>query len=135
MDPAAFRLKNLIVEGEETPWGEPLTHLRARETLQAAIDAAGYYDPKPPHVGRGVAIGERGTGGGEGTSEITLNPDGSVVVGTPIFDQGTGTYTTLAQTVGEELGIPTDHIRFEVWNTDVIPSDAGLAGSHGTLIN
>lgn len=135
IDPADFRLKNLIVEGEETPWGEQLTHLRAVETVQAAIDAAGYRDPKPPHVGRGVAIGERGTGGGEGTSEITLNPDGSAVIGTPIFDQGTGTYTTLAQTYGEELGVSPEQIRFQVWNTDVIPFDAGLAGSHGTLIN
>ncbi len=153
MDPVAFRLKNLIVEGEEAPWGEQFEHIRASETLQAAVDAAGYHAPKPApggapgasaaspgdtakptHVGRGVAVGERGTGGGEGTSEITLNPDGSVVLGTPIFDQGTGTYTTLAQVVGEELGIALERIRLQVWDTDVIPSDAGLAGSHGTLI-
>ncbi|HEY7294645.1 MAG TPA: molybdopterin cofactor-binding domain-containing protein, partial [Dehalococcoidia bacterium] len=44
------------------------------------------------------------------------------------------TYTTLAQVVGEELGIAAERIRLEVWDTDVIPSDAGLAGSHGTLI-
>jgi len=135
MDPAEFRLKSLIVDGEETAFGEQLEHIRARETLQAALDAAGYNDPKSPHVGRGVAIGERGTGGGEGTSEITLNPDGSVLVGTPIFDQGTGQHTTIAQVIGEELGIPQNRITIQVWDTDVIPSDAGLAGSHGTLIN
>src|SRR5579883_1408152 len=143
MDPADFRLKNLIVDGEEAPWGERFEHIRAKETLQAALDAAGYREPKPApsgdtgtrlQIGRGVAVGERGTGGGEGTSEITLNPDGSAVVGTPIFDQGTGTYTTLAQVVGEELSVPPERIRLEVWDTDVIPSDAGLAGSHGTLI-
>jgi carbon-monoxide dehydrogenase large subunit len=135
VDPAEFRLKNLIVDGEETAFGEHLEHIRARETLQAALDAAGYNDPKPPHVGRGVAIGERGTGGGEGTSEITLNPDGTVLIGTPIFDQGTGQHTTLVQVVGEELNIPADRITIQVWDTDVVPSDAGLAGSHGTLIN
>lgn len=135
MDPAEFRLKNLIVDGEETAFGEQLQHIRARETLQAAIDAAGYHDQKPANVGRGVAIGERGTGGGEGTSEITLHPDGRVVAGTPIFDQGTGTYTTIAQVIGEELGIPPEQIELQVWNTDAVTSDAGLAGSHGTLIN
>jgi CO/xanthine dehydrogenase Mo-binding subunit len=143
MDPADFRLKNLIVEGEAAPWGERFEHIRAKETLQAALDAAGYREPKPAlsgdagrrlRIGRGVAVGERGTGGGEGTSEITLNPDGSAVIGTPIFDQGTGTYTTLAQVAGEELNVPPERIRLEVWDTDVIPSDAGLAGSHGTLI-
>jgi CO/xanthine dehydrogenase Mo-binding subunit len=135
MDPAAFRMQNLIVDGEETAFGEHLQHIRARETLQAVLDAAGYNDPKPPHVGRGVAIGERGTGGGEGTTDITLNPDGTAVIGTPVFDQGTGQHTTLVQVVGEELGIPPERITVQVWDTDVVPSDAGLAGSHGTLIN
>jgi CO/xanthine dehydrogenase Mo-binding subunit len=135
VDPVTFRMQNLVREGEESAFGERWEHVRAHETLQAAVDAAGYDTPKPPHVGRGVAIGERGTGGGEGTSEITLNPDGSVVVGTPIFDQGTGQHTTIAQVVSEELGVSPDAIQILVWDTDVIPSDAGLAGSHGTLIN
>ena len=135
MDPAAFRMQNLIVDGEELPWGEHLQHVRAQETLQAALTAAGYDQPKGPHIGRGVAVGERGTGGGEGTSEITLHPDGRVVVGTPIFDQGTGQHTTLAQTVSEELGVAPEDISITVWDTTVIDSDAGLAGSHGTLIN
>jgi len=134
-DPVQFRMQNLVGEGEECAFGERWEHVRARETLQAAVDAAGYGSPKPEHVGRGVAIGERGTGGGEGTSEITLNPDGSVVIGTPIFDQGTGQHTTIAQVVSEELAVPRDAIEIQVWDTDVVPSDAGLAGSHGTLIN
>jgi CO/xanthine dehydrogenase Mo-binding subunit len=135
MDPAAFRHHNLIGDGEETAFGERLEHVRARETLEAALEAAGYRDAKPPHVGRGVAIGERGTGGGEGTAAIRLNPDGTVVLGTPIFDQGTSTYTTLAQVVGEELGVAPDRVMLHVWDTDVVPSDSGLAGSHGTNVN
>jgi CO/xanthine dehydrogenase Mo-binding subunit len=134
MDPAEFRRKNLIVEGEETAFGEKLEHVRAIETLDAAVQASGWSDPKPANVGRGIAIGDRGTGGGEGTSDVTLNPDGTVVIGTPIFDQGTGQHTTVAQVVSEELGVPLDDIDVVVWDTDAIPSDAGLAGSHGTLI-
>jgi CO/xanthine dehydrogenase Mo-binding subunit len=135
MDPAEFRMKNLIAEGEETPWGERLEHVRAREALQAALDATGYHEPKPPYVGRGVAIGERGTGAGEGTSEIALYPDGRVVVGTPIFDQGTGQYTTIVQVAAQELGVPVERVRVEVWDTDAVPSDSGLAGSRGTYVN
>jgi len=135
MDPVEFRLKNLVGEHEECAFGEAWENVRAEETLTAAADAAGYKQPKPPYVGRGVAIGERGTGGGEGTSDITLNPDGTVVVGTPIFDQGTGQHTTIVQVVSEELGIPGDQIEIKVWDTDFVSSDAGLAGSHGTLIN
>jgi CO/xanthine dehydrogenase Mo-binding subunit len=135
MDPVEFRLKNLVGEGEECAFGEAWENVRAAETLNAAIDAAGYRNSRPPNVGLGVAIGERGTGGGEGTADITLNLDGSVVVGTPIFDQGTGQHTTIVQVVSEELGILRDQIEIRVWDTDVVPSDAGLAGSHGTLIN
>ena len=65
MDPLDFRLKNLIVDGDATAFGESLEHIRACETLQAAADAAGYHNPKSPWVGRGVAVGERPSGGGE----------------------------------------------------------------------
>src|SRR5579859_1954890 len=135
MDPGEFRHKNLIVDGEETAFGERLEHVRARDTLQAAVQGSGYANPKPRYVGRGMAMGERGTGGGEGTAQVTLHADGSVVVGTPIFDQGTGTYTTLAQVVSEELGVPIERIRVEAWDTDAVPSDSGITGSRGTNVN
>jgi putative selenate reductase molybdopterin-binding subunit len=135
MDPVEFRLKNLIVEGDETAFGHRLHDVRAIETLQAAVAAADYSAPKPPNVGRGVAIGERGTGAGEGTVEILLQPDGRAILGTPMFDQGTGTYTTIAQVAGEELGIPPERFELEVWDTDELESDSGLTGSRGTHVN
>lgn len=55
IDPLALRLKNLIVEGDETASGERFEHVRVHETLKAAADAAGYYAPKPLYVGRGSA--------------------------------------------------------------------------------
>jgi CO/xanthine dehydrogenase Mo-binding subunit len=135
MDPVEFRLKNLIVEGDETAFAHLLHDVRARETLQAAADAAGYGSEKAPNVGRGVAIGERGTGAGEGTVEILLQPDGRAILGTPMFDQGTGTYTTIAQVAGEELGIAPERFEIQVWDTDELESDSGLAGSRGTHVN
>jgi CO/xanthine dehydrogenase Mo-binding subunit len=135
MDPLAFRRQNLIVDGEETAFGEHLEHVRVHETLEAAVKAAGYHAPKPPYVGRGIAIGERAPGGGQATAAITLRPDGSVILGTPIFDQGTGTYTTLCQVVAEELQVPPEHIQLDIWNTDAIPFDSGVAGTRATRIN
>jgi CO/xanthine dehydrogenase Mo-binding subunit len=135
MDPVEFRRRNLIVEGDETAFGHQLHHVRAIETLNAAVEAAGYAQPKAPYVGRGVAIGERGTGAGEGTVEILLQPDGHAILGTPMFDQGTGTYTTIAQVAGEELGIPPERFELQVWDTDELESDSGLTGSRGTHVN
>src|SRR5688572_4117452 len=42
LDPLDFRRKNLITEGEETAWGEHLQHVRALETLEAAVENSGY---------------------------------------------------------------------------------------------
>jgi CO/xanthine dehydrogenase Mo-binding subunit len=135
IDPLEFRLKNLIVDGEETASGERFEHVRVHETLRAAAEAAGYHQPKAPLVGRGVAIGDRPAGGGEATASITLKANGRVILGTPIFDQGTGTYTTLCQVVAEELQVPLERIQVEVWDTDAIPFDSGVAGSRATRIN
>jgi CO/xanthine dehydrogenase Mo-binding subunit len=135
MDPLDFRRKNLITEGEETAWGEHLQHVRALETLEAAVENSGYGESRPKGIGRGIAFADRGTGGGEGTTDITLKPDGTAVVGTPIFDQGTGTYTTLIQIAAEELNIPIDKVSVEVWDTDKLKFDSGIAGSRGTRVN
>jgi CO/xanthine dehydrogenase Mo-binding subunit len=105
------------------------------ETLRTAVEAAGYHQPKPPFVGPGIANGDRAAGGGQATAAITLQPDGRVILGTPIFDQGTGTYTTLCQVVAEELQVPPERIQVDIWNTDAIPFDSGVAGSRATRIN
>ena len=52
---------------------------------------------------------------------MTLNPDGSVVVHTSIFEPGTGTYTILRQIVAEELQLPLSCIEVQVWDTDGVP--------------
>jgi CO/xanthine dehydrogenase Mo-binding subunit len=134
IDPLRFRLQNLVVEGDETAWGERFEHIHARETLQAAAEAAGYDSPKPSLIGRGIAMGDHGAGGGIGNAEVTLNPGGSIVLGTAIFDQGTGTYTTLQQVVAGQFNVPTDRVTVEVWDTDGTEDDSGIGGSRGTRV-
>jgi CO/xanthine dehydrogenase Mo-binding subunit len=129
LDPVEFRMRNLVDEGEETAMGITFEGVRGKETLQAAIKASGYNDPKPANVGRGVAIGERPPGGGIGNASITFTPEGNVILGTPIFDQGSGTYTIMEQIVSEELQVPLERIKLDVWNTDAVPFDSGVAGS------
>lgn len=137
VDPFEFRMHNLIAEGDEPASGDQITRPWVRETLQAAADAAGYLERKPPHVGRGMAIGDHGVGGGVGNAGVTIHPDGSVTLGTAIFDQGSGTYTALAQVVAEELGVPVERIRLEIWDTDGTggEDDSGIGGSRATRVN
>jgi len=133
-DPLDFRLQNLIAAGAETPIGTRYQGIRAQETLEAAVAAAGYRTPKAPNVGRGIAMGERPPAGGESHAAVTLNPDGSVMVHTSIFEPGTGTYTILRQIVAEELQVPLQSIRVQVWDTDGVPFDSGVGGSRVTRV-
>ncbi len=134
MDPAEFRLRNVIREGDTTMAGDRLERIRAKETLEAALREADYYSPKPPGVGRGVAMAFRGTGTGESAARITLLPNGDVVIGTPVFEQGTGTYTIARQVVAEELGLDPEELRIELLDTAHSPFDSGIGGSRGTNI-
>jgi carbon-monoxide dehydrogenase large subunit len=132
IDPLELRRKNLLGEGDEDPTGARYQGIRARETLEAAIAASGYHAPKPANIGRGLAIGERATAGGESHAAVTLNPDGSVTVKSSIFEPGTGTYTVLAKIVAEELDLPVDRINVQVWDTDAVEFDTGVGGSRST---
>jgi CO/xanthine dehydrogenase Mo-binding subunit len=133
-DPVDFRLQNLLEAGDESPTGSRYQGMRAKETLEAAVAAAGYRTPKAPHIGRGIAMGERPPAGGESHAAVTLNPDGSVIVHTSIFEPGTGTYTMLRQIVAEELHLPLPSIQVQVWDTDGVPCDTGVGGSRVTRI-
>ncbi len=135
LDPLEFRMRNLVEDGEETAWGQLFDDIRVKDTLEAAADAARYEDPKRPFVGRGIAIGDHASGGGIGNAEVALEPGGDVVLGTAIFDQGSGTHTTLQQVVAEELRAPLHRIRLEVWDTDGTVDDSGIGGSRASRVN
>ncbi len=137
MDPAEFRMKNLIGEGEENALGRKMTGVKARETLKAALDAAGWKKPKPgPSCGRGVAMYERGTGAGKGWIVVTAELDGSFTIFTVSGDQGTGLRTIMCQAVASEMEVPVDQVRCRNGNTSEVPYsvDIGFGGSRSTNI-
>ncbi|HWO73458.1 MAG TPA: xanthine dehydrogenase family protein molybdopterin-binding subunit [Dehalococcoidia bacterium] len=150
MDPLEFRLRNVVVDGDEMPLGHVHHDLKGRETLLAAAEAAGYARPSREGpvaarvapaaegavlIGRGIAICDRAPGGGVGTAEVTLQPDGTVIVGTAVFDQGTGTYATQEAIVAEALQVPPERIRFQYWATGNLEFDSGIGGMRATRVN
>jgi CO/xanthine dehydrogenase Mo-binding subunit len=137
MDPAKFRAINLVGEGEVNGLGKTWSGVKAKETLQAALDAANWRAPKRANIGRGVAMYERGTGAGKVWVNLTAEPDGTLTVFTVAGDQGTGLQTILCQTVAAEMGVPYERVRCRIGNTaDVSYSvDVGFGGSRSTNIN
>ena len=128
MDPAEFRLRNLLGEGEADALGQRLRDVRFREVLQAALNAADWKKPKPgSNYGRGVALYGRHIGGDETGVILTAELDGSFTLMSPIPDQGAGTHTILRQVAAEEMAVPIQQVRVVVGDTDSAPRDSGGA--------
>ncbi|MCU6453851.1 xanthine dehydrogenase family protein molybdopterin-binding subunit [Sphingomonas sp. A2-49] len=81
-------------------------------------------------IGHGMAAALRGNFTVKAEARVRLEADGRAVVETDMTDIGTGTYTILAQTAGEMLGLPIADIDVRIGDTDLPPS-AGSGGSFG----
>ena len=154
MDPLDFRLRNLAEIG---PGGQESA---APQVLRAAAEAIGWNrssefrvsssefgeddaqlgtrsaEPGTRNwlVGRGLALAVRGTGVGEGTADLTVNPDGTVTVLSCMPDNGTGALTVVVQVVAEALGVDVDQVRIVRAPTDALPVDVGSGASRMTNV-
>jgi CO/xanthine dehydrogenase Mo-binding subunit len=134
MDPAEFKRKNMLRDGDETPTGGHISHIRGEEALQKALELSDYSKPKPKNVGRGLSFSEWSPSGGEGNVFVTIEDNGKVKVITPVVDQGAGVLTVIVQVVGEELGVPADEIELKQADSTIVPSDGGVGGSRATRV-
>jgi CO/xanthine dehydrogenase Mo-binding subunit len=134
MDPAEFKRKNMLRDGDETPTGGHISHIRGEEALQKALELSDYSKPKPKNVGRGLSFSEWSPSGGEGNVFVTIEDNGKVKVITPVVDQGAGVLTVIVQVVGEELGVPADEIELKQGDSTIVPSDGGVGGSRATRV-
>ena len=134
MDPAEFKRKNMLRDGDETPIGGHISHIRGKEALDKAIQLAGYNRPKSKNVGRGLSFSEWCPSGGEGNVFVTIEYDGRVKVLSPVVDQGAGVLTVIVEVVGEELQVPADEIELKQVDSTIVPSDGGVGGSRATRV-
>ncbi len=134
LDPTEFKRKNMLHDGDETPIGGHISHIRGDEALDKAIQLAGYKKAKPKNVGRGLAFSEWSPSGGEGNVFVTIAEDGRVKVISPVVDQGAGVLTVIVEVVGEELQVPAADIELKQVDSTFVPSDGGVGGSRATRV-
>jgi carbon-monoxide dehydrogenase large subunit len=134
MDPVEFKRKNMLHDGDVTPIGGHISHIKGAEALDKAIQLSGYNKPKPKNVGRGLAFSEWSPSGGEGNVFVTIGEDGHVKVTSPVVDQGAGVLTVIVEIVGEELKVPANQIDLQQVDSSVVPSDGGVGGSRATRV-
>ena len=143
-DPVAFRLKNIKRTGDPIARGGAGTEdgrlttqvldrcieegaARIGWTRRTATPGAGQTGSRVRGIG--VALTERGGGGGQGAATVKVYLDGSVVVFFASTDIGTGTRTTIPMVVAEAMGIPLSAVRAVSGDTEAAPYDPGSFGN------
>jgi len=135
MDPSEFRRMNFMHDGDTSPLGHVIPHVKAAETLSRALDASGFKKPKGKNVGRGCAIGDWVSKGGESYAIIKIDERGNVTLSSAVTDTGPGVFTMMRQIVGEELQVPLDAIAVEMLDSDKVVKDTGVRGSSSTRVH
>lgn len=133
LDPITFRLQNAVREGDQRVDGEPFQRIGLVELLEAARVHPAWTDPLPagPDRGRGMAVGYWVNAGGTSACQLTLNSDGTVNLVTGSVDL-TGSRTSMAQIVAEELGLHTGGVNSAVGDTESVGYTDGTGGSRTT---
>ncbi|MCT2557489.1 xanthine dehydrogenase family protein molybdopterin-binding subunit [Tsuneonella sp. YG55] len=138
LDPIEFRLRN---EPERMP-GDPSKRFSGRhlvECLREGADRFGWSarQSRPASVrdgrwlvGMGVAAGYRGAPITKSAARVSLDNAGRVRVETDMTDIGTGSYTIIAQTAAECIGVPLDQVRVDLGDSRS-PVSSGSGGQWG----
>jgi putative selenate reductase molybdopterin-binding subunit len=135
MDPTEFRRMNLMHDGDTAPLGEVVSHVKATETLAKALDESGYKRAKPKNFGRGCAIADWVSKGGESYALLHIDADGLVTLASAVTDTGPGVFTMMRQIVGEELKVSLDAIHVEMLDSTKVIKDTGVRGSSSTRVH
>jgi CO/xanthine dehydrogenase Mo-binding subunit len=135
MNPIEFRRMNFMHDGDPSPLGHVIPHVKATETLARAVEASGLTKPKKKNSGRGCAVGDWVSKGGESYARIRIDDDGVVTLSSAVTDTGPGVFTMMRQIVGEELKVPLDAIAVEMLDSDKVVKDTGVRGSSSTRVH
>jgi CO/xanthine dehydrogenase Mo-binding subunit len=134
LNPVDFKRKNLLHMGDISGVGHAVGNIKAEEALDKAMALSNYKKPKPKNIGRGLALAEWCSSGGEGTVFLKIDDRGKITVSSPVLDQGAGVFTVLCEVVGEELNVPAEWIELERLDSRSVQSDTGVGGSRATQV-
>ncbi|WUR12391.1 aldehyde oxidoreductase molybdenum-binding subunit PaoC [[Empedobacter] haloabium] len=138
MDPVMFRIINDTTVDPEKP-GRKFSQRRFVECMRLGMERFGWNkrNAQPGQVrdgrwlvGLGVASAFRNNLVGKSGARVRLGPDGVVTVETDMTDIGTGSYTIIAQTAAEMMGVGLDQVVVKLGDS-AYPVSAGSGGQWG----
>lgn len=132
LDPVDMRLANAAKEGTRAAYGPKFGPIGLVEGLEAIKTHDHYNAPLGADQGRGVASGYWFNIGGETTTGLAVNEDGTATlsIGTP--DIG-GSRASIAMMAAEELGIDYEKVRPLIADTSVLGYNFLTGGSRATF--
>ena len=138
LDPVAFRILNDTQTDPESP-GKPFSTRQLVQCLRQGAERFG-WDKRSSQPGRrregawligtGMAAAVRGAPVIKSAARVTLARDGGLVVETDMTDIGTGSYTIIAQTAAEMMGVGLDKVTVRLGDSSY-PEGAGSGGQFG----
>ena len=138
MDPVQLRILNDTKVDPEKP-NRPFSERRLVDCLRTGAERFGWKtrNAKPAQVregqwliGHGVAAAFRNSPVVKSAARVRLGTDGVLTVETDMTDIGTGSYTIIAQTAAEMLGLPLERVKVKLGDSD-FPVSAGSGGQFG----
>ncbi len=138
LDPVQFRIINDTQVDPEHP-ERPFSTRRLVECLQQGAERFGWSGrhQRPASVregrmriGMGMAVGFRNNTAMKSAARVRLDSRGMVTVETDMTDIGTGSYTVIAQTAAETMGVSLDRVIVKLGDSD-FPASAGSGGQWG----
>ena len=138
MDPVVFRILNDTKVDPEKP-SRPFSQRRLIDCLRTGAVEFGWKErhAKPGQVrdgrwlvGMGVAAAFRNNMVMKSGARVRLSSAGVVTVETDMTDIGTGSYTIIAQTAAEMMGVPIEKVIVRLGDSD-FPVSAGSGGQWG----
>lgn len=138
LDPIQFRLRNDTQVDPENP-ARPFSQRALAECFRIGAERFGWSrrDPKPGRVrdgrwlvGIGVASAFRNNLVSPSGARVRLDRDGVVTVETDMTDIGTGSYTIIAQTAAEMMGVPLQRVTVRLGDSS-FPVSSGSGGQWG----
>jgi xanthine dehydrogenase YagR molybdenum-binding subunit len=138
MDPIAFRAINDTKVDPEKP-SRPFSQRKLNECMRMGADKFGWAkrSAEPAKVrdgdwliGMGVAAAFRNNIVMKSGARVKLDNKGIVTVETDMTDIGTGTYTIIAQTAAEMMGVTIDKVVVKLGDSK-FPVSAGSGGQWG----
>src|SRR5215218_6783530 len=138
MDPVEFRVLNDTQVDPEHP-DRPFSQRQLVQCLRTGAERFGWNrrSATPGRrregrwlVGMGVAAGFRNNLLTKSGARVRLDHQGVVTVETDMTDIGTGSYTIIAQTAAEMMGVPLERVAVRLGDSD-FPASAGSGGQWG----